>query len=66
MWLVMAYKNVYWIHLLLCLLGILVAVFAFYVAKTKEENSDYRAVCDISETVSCSAVFTSRSGVHKK
>jgi len=48
-------------HLLLCLIGILVSVFAYYVEKAKEENSDYRAVCDISETVSCSAVFASRS-----
>ena len=56
----MAFRCIYWIHLVLCLLGILVSVFAFYVEKTKETNADYRAVCDISETVSCSAVFASR------
>ena len=51
----------YTVHLLLCLLGILVSMFAFYVEKSKERNSDYRAICDISESASCSAVFASRS-----
>ena len=56
----MAYKFLFWIHLLLCLLGMLVSVFALYVEINKERNSDYRAICDISESVSCSTVFMSR------
>ncbi|XP_013378654.1 vitamin K epoxide reductase complex subunit 1-like protein 1 [Lingula anatina] len=48
--------------LLLCVLGFLVSVYAYHVEITKERDSSYRAMCDISAKISCSKVFTSRWG----
>uniref|UniRef100_A0A8C4ZBV4 vitamin-K-epoxide reductase (warfarin-sensitive) n=1 Tax=Gadus morhua TaxID=8049 RepID=A0A8C4ZBV4_GADMO len=46
----------------LCVFGILLSVYALHVELSKESNPDYRAVCDLGESVSCSKVFTSRWG----
>lgn len=48
------------IVLALCSVGISASLYAFYVETKKEADSDYKAACDISESVSCSKVFTSR------
>ncbi|XP_013869358.1 vitamin K epoxide reductase complex subunit 1 [Austrofundulus limnaeus] len=46
----------------LCLLGLLLSVYALHVELTKERDPAYRAMCDLGESVSCSKVFTSRWG----
>ncbi|CAL8380242.1 unnamed protein product [Gadus morhua 'NCC'] len=46
----------------LCVFGILLSVYALHVELSKESNPDYRAMCDLGESVSCSKVFTSRWG----
>ncbi|KAL0994792.1 hypothetical protein UPYG_G00127220 [Umbra pygmaea] len=49
-------------RLLVCVLGILLSVYAFHVETEKSRDSNYRAMCDVSNTISCSKVFTSRWG----
>ncbi|KAJ7997384.1 hypothetical protein DPEC_G00228430 [Dallia pectoralis] len=49
-------------RLLVCVLGILLSVYAFHVETEKSRDSSYRAMCDISKSISCSKVFTSRWG----
>ncbi|XP_048372998.1 vitamin K epoxide reductase complex subunit 1 [Sphaerodactylus townsendi] len=49
-------------RLLLCALGLALSVYAFHVETSKERDATYRAMCDISATISCSRVFTSRWG----
>uniref|UniRef100_A0AAY5L0X8 vitamin-K-epoxide reductase (warfarin-sensitive) n=1 Tax=Esox lucius TaxID=8010 RepID=A0AAY5L0X8_ESOLU len=49
-------------RLLVCVLGILLSVYAFHVETEKSRDSNYRALCDISNSISCSKVFTSRWG----
>ncbi|XP_046579378.1 vitamin K epoxide reductase complex subunit 1-like protein 1 [Haliotis rubra] len=48
--------------LLLCSLGIVISGYAYHVEMSKEKDDSYRALCDFSETISCSKVFTSRWG----
>lgn len=45
---------------LLCVLGLVLSVYALHVELSRERNPDYRAMCDLAESVSCSKVFTSR------
>ncbi|KAL7857338.1 hypothetical protein SRHO_G00162370 [Serrasalmus rhombeus] len=47
---------------LLCLLGLLLSVYALHVELSRENDPEYRAMCDLAESVSCSKVFTSRWG----
>ncbi|XP_078063522.1 vitamin K epoxide reductase complex subunit 1-like protein 1 isoform X1 [Mustelus asterias] len=47
---------------LACGLGLALSLYAFHVESSKERDATYRAMCDISESVSCSKVFTSRWG----
>ncbi|KAK6473412.1 vitamin K epoxide reductase complex subunit 1-like protein 1 [Huso huso] len=49
-------------RLLVCILGILVSFYAYHVETEKERDTGYRAMCDVSDSVSCSKVFTSRWG----
>ncbi|KAK2820322.1 hypothetical protein Q5P01_023281 [Channa striata] len=46
----------------LCVFGLVLSVYALHVELSKERNPDYRAMCDLAESVSCSKVFTSRWG----
>ncbi|KAM8729874.1 vitamin K epoxide reductase complex subunit 1 [Acanthopagrus schlegelii] len=46
----------------LCVLGLCLSVYALHVELSRERNPDYRAMCDLGESVSCSKVFTSRWG----
>ncbi|XP_071093348.1 vitamin K epoxide reductase complex subunit 1-like protein 1 [Haliotis cracherodii] len=48
--------------LILCSLGIIISGYAYHVEISKEKDDSYRALCDLSETISCSKVFTSRWG----
>ncbi|KAK6317558.1 hypothetical protein J4Q44_G00129580 [Coregonus suidteri] len=49
-------------RLLVCVLGILLSLYAFHVETEKSRDSNYRAMCDVSDSISCSKVFTSRWG----
>ncbi|XP_060768925.1 vitamin K epoxide reductase complex subunit 1-like protein 1 [Neoarius graeffei] len=47
---------------LVCLLGILLSVYAVHVEREKSRDANYQALCDLSNSVSCSKVFGSRWG----
>ncbi|UJR25880.1 hypothetical protein I4U23_007230 [Adineta vaga] len=47
---------------MLCLVGISLSLYAFYVETRVTKDRSYRAACDISERMSCSRVLTSRWG----
>uniref|UniRef100_A0A8C7PDQ3 vitamin-K-epoxide reductase (warfarin-sensitive) n=2 Tax=Oncorhynchus mykiss TaxID=8022 RepID=A0A8C7PDQ3_ONCMY len=49
-------------RLLVCVLGILLSLYAYHVETEKARDSNYRAMCDVSNSISCSKVFTSRWG----
>ncbi|XP_067113862.1 vitamin K epoxide reductase complex subunit 1-like protein 1 [Osmerus mordax] len=49
-------------RLLVCLLGIILSLYAFHVESEKAKDSNYRAMCDVSNSISCSKVFSSRWG----
>ncbi|XP_023723954.1 vitamin K epoxide reductase complex subunit 1 isoform X1 [Cryptotermes secundus] len=49
------------IHLT-CFFGMCLSYYAYVVETTKEHDSDYVAMCDISEHVSCSKAFMSAYG----
>ncbi|XP_068439674.1 vitamin K epoxide reductase complex subunit 1 [Clinocottus analis] len=49
-------------RIFLCVLGLFLSVYALHVELSRERNPDYRALCDLGESVSCSKVFTSRWG----
>lgn len=44
------------------LIGLALSLYAVYVEMKKEADSSFEAVCDISETMSCSKVFLSEQG----
>ncbi|XP_016401796.1 vitamin K epoxide reductase complex subunit 1-like protein 1 [Sinocyclocheilus rhinocerous] len=50
------------VRLLVCLSGMLISLYAFHVEREKTRDANYRAVCDLSSSISCSKVFTSRWG----
>ncbi len=43
-----------------CILGTLLCLYVFNVEINKEMDKSYRALCDFSEYISCSKVFTSK------
>jgi uncharacterized membrane protein len=47
-------------RLLVCLLGIVLSLYAFHVEREKARDASYQAICDVSTSISCSKVFTSR------
>ncbi|XP_068162156.1 vitamin K epoxide reductase complex subunit 1 [Antennarius striatus] len=49
-------------RIFLCIFGLFLSVYALHVELSRERNPDYRALCDLGESVSCSKVFTSRWG----
>jgi len=48
--------------ILLCCIGTLLAIYAYYVEFSKESDHSFKALCDISASMSCSKVFTSKYG----
>ncbi|XP_059404886.1 vitamin K epoxide reductase complex subunit 1-like protein 1 [Carassius carassius] len=50
------------VRLLVCFSGILLSLYAFHVEREKTRDANYRAMCDLSSSISCSKVFTSRWG----
>ncbi|XP_039612757.1 vitamin K epoxide reductase complex subunit 1-like protein 1 [Polypterus senegalus] len=49
-------------RLLVCLLGILLSVYAYHVQREVTKDPNYVALCDLNDSLSCSKVFTSRWG----
>ncbi|KAI1893542.1 hypothetical protein AGOR_G00124800 [Albula goreensis] len=49
-------------RLLVCLLGVIMSIYAFHVEREKARDQNYQPLCDVSNSVSCSKVFTSRWG----
>ncbi|XP_013781109.1 vitamin K epoxide reductase complex subunit 1-like protein 1 [Limulus polyphemus] len=47
---------------IICVLGLILSFYAYYVEMEKEHNKNYKALCDISDHMSCSTVFTSKYG----
>lgn len=45
---------------ILCLFGLGLSSYAFYVETKKGQDPSYRAACDLAERMSCSRVLTSR------
>ena len=43
-----------------CVLGILLSIYAYHVETNIHSDPSFRALCDISEHMSCSKVFSSR------
>lgn len=41
-------------------LGVIISIYAFHVESRAEQDSNYEAMCDISERVSCTKVFSSK------
>jgi len=44
------------------LAGLILSFYAYFVTNRVGKNPDYRARCDISDKVSCTAVFKSKQG----
>lgn len=52
--------NVYnYAIIFLCLTGLGVSIYAYFVTLNLEHNSNYMARCDISEHISCTKAFKS-------
>jgi len=49
-------------RLILVVIGIGLSLYALHVKESKNEDDSYTAHCDISEKISCSAIFTSKWG----
>lgn len=50
------------VRIFLCVFGFVLSIYALHVELSRERNPEYRAMCDLGESVSCSKVFTSRWG----
>lgn len=46
--------------ILISILGLIISIYAKYVKRKKLNNAKYRPLCDISNSISCSAVLTSK------
>ncbi|KAK6293672.1 hypothetical protein J4Q44_G00359980 [Coregonus suidteri] len=49
-------------RLFLCIFGLFLSFYALHVEISREKDPEYRAMCDLGDSVSCSKVFTSRWG----
>lgn len=43
-----------------CVVGLALSYYAYYVETSKEKDSNYEPLCDISEHVSCTKAFMSK------
>ena len=46
------------------LAGLFLSVYSLHIEKRFAESKEYRAVCDISNRISCTKLFSSRYGTH--
>uniref|UniRef100_A0A8C3IF11 vitamin-K-epoxide reductase (warfarin-sensitive) n=1 Tax=Chrysemys picta bellii TaxID=8478 RepID=A0A8C3IF11_CHRPI len=51
------------LRLVLCALGLALSVYALHMESSREWDSGYWAMCNLSPSVSCSKVFTSRCAI---
>ncbi|XP_045609261.1 vitamin K epoxide reductase complex subunit 1-like protein 1 isoform X2 [Procambarus clarkii] len=56
------YRKIRLAMMLLAFIGIGLSLYALYVEVMKESDAAYQAMCDISPSISCSKVFTSKYG----
>ncbi|KAG0715002.1 Vitamin K epoxide reductase complex subunit 1 [Chionoecetes opilio] len=59
---VKSYQRIRYGMMAVSCVGVMLSTYALHVEVSKEANTTYRALCDISAAVSCSKVFTSRFG----
>ena len=50
------------ITLILAVVGLLLSLYAYYTEYRHEKDKNYKAVCDLSDTVSCTKAFSSPYG----
>lgn len=41
-------------------IGVILSIYAYYVEIQSEKDSNYEALCDINEHISCTNVFSSK------
>ncbi|XP_076367268.1 vitamin-K epoxide reductase [Tachypleus tridentatus] len=58
----MRFRKLRIVSAIVCVVGLVLSFYAYYVEIEKEHNKDYKALCDISDHMSCSTVFTSKYG----
>lgn len=46
-------------------IGVILSIYAYYVEIQSEKDSNYEALCDINEHISCTKVFSSKWDLHK-
>ncbi|XP_007948458.1 vitamin K epoxide reductase complex subunit 1 [Orycteropus afer afer] len=51
-----------WGRFALCLAGLVLSLYALHVKAAHARDKDYRALCDVGTSISCSRVFSSRWG----
>ena len=47
------------VYIVLSVLGLVLSIYSVYIENLKLKDENYTALCDIDETISCSAVLTS-------
>ena len=47
-----------------CVLGILVSIYTYHVETSHEKDPSFRALCDISESISCTKVSATRYSIY--
>ena len=53
-------KRIRLLVTIFCIIGAALSYYAHYVETNKQKNNNYKAFCDISSSVSCSKVFSSK------
>jgi len=48
--------------IILGLVGLILSAYGYIIEKKAEKDSNYKAVCDINDTMSCTQTFTSQYG----
>ena len=43
-----------------CVMGMLLSIYSYHVETSHDADHNFRALCDISEHMSCTKVFSSR------
>ncbi|XP_057635183.1 vitamin K epoxide reductase complex subunit 1 [Chionomys nivalis] len=56
------WRNPGRVRFALCLAGFALSLYALHVKAVRARDKDYRALCDVGTSISCSRVFSSRWG----
>ncbi|XP_038194760.1 vitamin K epoxide reductase complex subunit 1 isoform X2 [Arvicola amphibius] len=54
------WRNPGRVRFALCLAGFALSLYALHVKAARARDEDYRALCDVGTSISCSRVFSSR------